>query len=903
MAENGSDKGNQQNKGNEVGLPPGAKIGKYEVRERLGIGGQAIVYRCYDPLLDREVAIKQISSHLAADPEFLNRFRREAQILARVGATQPAVIDIHELLEDENGLFIVMEYVQGHTLERMIAESGGPIEPRPALQLIWRLAAAMHDVHRAGIVHRDLKPGNIIVAASMRPKITDFGLAAAGSDQTSVLMGTTKYMAPELFEGKPADARVDIYSLGFIAYEMLLGRGKFNEVFADVVRDKHAAAMRWMKWHGNHRVQAPPLHELNPSVPKPLSDIVAKMIAKDPDERFQSMEDLGRAIKQNFSPRARAAGGGATAGEAAAAKPREQASGPSGEAGGRDEGDELELQLEAPPTAPIPRKRLSRPVKIAMAAGVGLAIVIAGVLIGMQMGRQRGAAADAYRQAESLHKQGTVEYDRDKLAQAVEQFEQITRRHGGTEAAAKASVMVHMSRAYLAVLDGEWQNAAKEATDAEDALRNVQREQQAPSAWISETDEAIGGFESHRLNARAFAEAMEQARKEMEAGRFDAAAETVRQELEGVSLSERQEQLRDEFMRELGRQRIQTQFDEAVDRGDRLTGQGDYAGAAEAYDNALAALEEPEADDVFSPEELESMRSQVSDKRDRLGIERRYNEALAAAETAVDKEQKLRHLREAARIRPSDELTERMNSLQADIHYDNARRLRQQGELQRALEELQESLTYRDRQSVRQEMDELRREMQRQELVSAGDRAAEAGDLSGALEQYNQAAELGTTPELQEKINRTEYRIKLAEADRLRDAKRYDEAAAAYEQARQIRPEAAAQIDDRIETMERQRRYEQLLAEGDEYLEQQRWSEAIDSYEQAEEVMSTEEVQQKQDQANYLKHKARGDDAMQRGNYREALGYYRIAQNVMNTQEIQALIEEARTRAESEPQQ
>ncbi|MFW6066477.1 MAG: serine/threonine-protein kinase, partial [Planctomycetota bacterium] len=290
MADNNADKKNEEGQGHDVGLPPGAKIGKYEVRERLGIGGQAIVYRCYDPLLDREVAIKQISSHLAADEDFLNRFRREAQILARVGSTQPAVIDIHELLEDENGLFIVMEYVRGHTLAQTLNDTPGPVEPKAAVQLIWRLAAALHDVHAAGIVHRDLKPGNIIITPSLRPKITDFGLAAAGSEQTSMLMGTTKYMAPELFEGKPADARADIYSLGFIAYEMLLGREKFNEVFADVVRDKHAAAMRWMKWHGNEKVQAPPLHELNPSVPRALSDIVAGMIAKDPDERFQSME-------------------------------------------------------------------------------------------------------------------------------------------------------------------------------------------------------------------------------------------------------------------------------------------------------------------------------------------------------------------------------------------------------------------------------------------------------------------------------------------------------------------------------------------------------------------------------------------------------------------------------------
>ncbi|MFW6066151.1 MAG: tetratricopeptide repeat protein, partial [Planctomycetota bacterium] len=237
-----------------------------------------------------------------------------------------------------------------------------------------------------------------------------------------------------------------------------------------------------------------------------------------------------------------------------------------------------------------------------------------------------------------------------------------------------------------------------------------------------------------------------------------------------------------------------------------------------------------------------------------------------------------------------------------DIHLEEARRLREQGNLRRAIEELEKSLSYRDRESVRNQIEQLRRDMDRQELISAGDSAFQDGNLAEALEQYNQAAELGTTSELSDKIGHTRYRMKLAEADRLRDARRYDEAGEAYEQARQIRPSSAAEIDRRLESMAQQRRYEELLAQGDEHLEQQRWNEAISSYERAEQVMSTEEVEQRKERTNYLKNKTRGDDAMQRGNYREALGYYRIAQNVRDTQEIRDLIAEARTRLESDSQ-
>jgi len=116
--------------GGGIGLKPGEKIGKYEVVERLAMGGQAIVYKCYDASLDRHVAIKQISSHLAEDAKFLKRFRAEAKILARLGAEQPEVVTIHVLLEDTQGLFIVMEFVPGNSIEVTLTENPGPVEVR-----------------------------------------------------------------------------------------------------------------------------------------------------------------------------------------------------------------------------------------------------------------------------------------------------------------------------------------------------------------------------------------------------------------------------------------------------------------------------------------------------------------------------------------------------------------------------------------------------------------------------------------------------------------------------------------------------------------------------------------------------------------------------------------------------
>lgn len=287
--------------GGALGLKSGTKLGKYEIVGRLGLGGMALVYKGYDPLLDRFVAIKQIASHLAADPRFMERFRKEAQILARLGNEQASVVQIYELIEDARGLFIVMEYVEGQTLDVLIARQRGPMPVQLALEVLWHLAVGLRAVHERGIIHRDIKPANVLVGVNHRCKITDFGVAARTGGRTSMTLGTTKYMAPELFGGDEVDGRVDVYSLGCIAYEMLCGPDKFQQIFREVVKDERAESLRWMKWHTNRELMAPLLSQVNPQVPEVLAKIVAKMMAKEPAQRFTSAEHLLEILKRHFT--------------------------------------------------------------------------------------------------------------------------------------------------------------------------------------------------------------------------------------------------------------------------------------------------------------------------------------------------------------------------------------------------------------------------------------------------------------------------------------------------------------------------------------------------------------------------------------------------------------------------
>ncbi|MEA3401115.1 MAG: serine/threonine-protein kinase, partial [Armatimonadota bacterium] len=238
-------------------LKPGMKLGKYEVGEQIATGGMAVIYKAYDPSLDRSVAIKQIAPHLAQDERFLARFRTEAQTLAKLSSSQANIVNVHELIQQDGQLYLVMEYVEGTTLRALMDR--GPVPLQTGLGVLLSTALGLRAMHKSQIVHRDLTPANVMMAKDGALKITDFGLIGHSGGKTSLPMGTTKYMAPEMFTGAPVDGRADVYSLGFIAYEMFAGPEKFQEVFRDVLRDERAQQVRWMHWHSNPAQTGPSL--------------------------------------------------------------------------------------------------------------------------------------------------------------------------------------------------------------------------------------------------------------------------------------------------------------------------------------------------------------------------------------------------------------------------------------------------------------------------------------------------------------------------------------------------------------------------------------------------------------------------------------------------------------------
>ncbi len=257
------------------------KLGIYIVQRLLGKGGMGAVYLAVDPTLKRQVALKVLAPALAADPEYVARFQREATSLARI--RHPNLVHVYAVGEDAGRHFIVMEYLKGQSVADILRQCG-PLPVPTAVRILGQALAALDKVHAAGIVHRDLKPGNVMIDEDQRAILTDFGLAKPRHDRSvttdNTLIGTPEYMAPELAEGQDADFRSDIYALGVILYELVTGRVPFhgNSAFAT------------LRQHIERPV--PSARALVADVPPALDAIIARATAKRPAERHPSVRAL-----------------------------------------------------------------------------------------------------------------------------------------------------------------------------------------------------------------------------------------------------------------------------------------------------------------------------------------------------------------------------------------------------------------------------------------------------------------------------------------------------------------------------------------------------------------------------------------------------------------------------------
>src|SRR5215469_16480649 len=285
-----------------MALQPGKRLGPYEIVAPIGAGGMGEVYRGRDTRLERDVAIKVLPEHLASNPQFKQRFEREARTISSLN--HPHICTLYDIGRADEIDYLVMEYLEGETLARRLEK--GALPTAQVLRYGMEVADALDKAHRRGVVHRDLKPGNVMLTPQSGAKVLDFGLAkstslglaplpSAGEElgvrgeaptrsapitADGTIVGTFQYMSPEQLEGKEADARSDIFSFGAVLYEMATGKrafaGKSQYSVASAILERDPE----------------PMAAVQPMTPPALERLVKRCLAKDPEDRWQSARDV-----------------------------------------------------------------------------------------------------------------------------------------------------------------------------------------------------------------------------------------------------------------------------------------------------------------------------------------------------------------------------------------------------------------------------------------------------------------------------------------------------------------------------------------------------------------------------------------------------------------------------------
>lgn len=267
---------------------------RYEVQQKIGVGGMADVYRGKDTLLGRPVAIKILHQNFGSDQDFVARFKREAQAAGKLN--HPNVVSMYDVGFDQGFHYIIMEYVSGCTLKEYIQHHGDQVTVQEAVKITVAIAEGLEHAHMMGIVHCDVKPHNILITDSGRVKVTDFGIARAINSATTMMytnsvMGSAHYISPEQASGKSINVSTDIYSLGVVLYELLTGEVPFRGETPVSVALQHV----------KDRVVAPRIK--NPMIPPQLEQVVLMALEKEPGKRFGSISEMIQALRMSLGYR------------------------------------------------------------------------------------------------------------------------------------------------------------------------------------------------------------------------------------------------------------------------------------------------------------------------------------------------------------------------------------------------------------------------------------------------------------------------------------------------------------------------------------------------------------------------------------------------------------------------
>ncbi|GAB4107965.1 MAG: hypothetical protein Kow00105_12900 [Phycisphaeraceae bacterium] len=831
-------------------LRPGDQVGLYTIGSLLGTSTASVVWRARHTESAQDVVIRELipGSPAAREKSFLDRCRREVDRQKELIGKVRRVVLLQELLDDPRGAFLVTDFVNGTSIDQLLNTRPDPFDLVRGLRIVHAVAKVLEQLHAHRLTHGNLKPGNIILSLGGGIQIRDAGISALIADQEALSPSAARYMAPEVFHGVAPDAQSDIYSLGMIAYEILAGRGTFEKAFSTVLGDRRDAALRWMKWHTNARAQAPPLHTLNPRVPVRLSELVARMMAKDRTKRIASATQLLDAIHRHF---------GNQAIEQAEVSP--DAFSPSG----------AQIKATGPgDTAEIP-KRDRRPMIAAIAAGVVIVVVL-GVWLTIstirhnQLEQRRATARDVLEEADRDYRAG-------RFQEALARYE--TQANGWPDP--NDPLRLH-GRAGALLAQVQLDLAQGEYASARSGIAELERLPEAGPADRA----AVRALEEEVRRRESFTQTIDEVRRHLDRGRF-AQARALILDTQQQGLTEAERQLLLDLQVEVEARLKSERVDEALARAEELAEAGDLSAAIHHLNGVKSRLNSP----------------RIERRIEELTVQRRFAEAVQSGESAErigDLDGAIRAFEEALALNEDPALADRVVKLKARACVERGRELVESGDEVGALAQFTSAVGYDpDNTEARGWLARLNVSMEKRSQVEAGRQAEAAGELEQAVGHYRSALEHGPDAEVEASLRRVEASLALTRAERLIEAGRLDEAGRELQTARELNPDHPA-IIEAIERHARHVRYRQLIDRGDAFAEQGRYAQATQAYRKARDIMDTDEVNRRLDDTEYNHLLAQARSYIANEQWASAWGILMTAAKIRITDELTQLREQVR---------
>ncbi|WP_432797004.1 protein kinase domain-containing protein [Poriferisphaera sp. WC338] len=810
-------------------LRTGERIGPYTITEQIGSGGSSITYKAKDTLLNQTVAIKQILVDPATDDEaFRARIQNEIQLHKKLTEDHSdRLVQLINMISEPRGIFIVMEYIDGPSLEQILQLAPDPMPLKQALGIIAATALALKHIHDSGIIHRDLKPANILLPRTGGLKITDFGIATTIADQQTLSLGTARYMSPEMFEEAPLDQRADLYALGLIAYEMVIGRTNFEQAFKSILRDNRNQALRWIKWHTNPRAAAPTARTFLPDIKPEVDEMITRLMEKDLNKRIPNADALMEVIRAHYVEPP-------TATNVAVPQAGEISTTPAAD------------------TAPLPRKsNLTKTLIIAAACvlllggGVGTALYIQDR---NEHQRKIDYTMSVLREAEDLYKNGQFTNTLDHYQLIIDRWPTDSRYYK----AAKARR--NRSEGQIALANGDYDTAIT-AFDA--AATFMKDDRHLLEALITEVKQR-----------RDFEQAIASIETSIDSNQFAKARDTIAQwrelhltETESAQIHELETRLQDQ----IEQQRVA----KLIARANELVALGQRDLAIKELKTAI--------------EDMSSRR--LRQQYDHLIANAAYELAITQAETLEAEGNipgALNAYLKAYSIRKSEKLDNIIAAMKSRAELAKAVAFIEDGDYVQAKETLHRSLGYQDNPQAHRLLDRIETTSQYASFVLEGDKAFDLGNYKSAINHYNNAIRKEPTDEARQKYDESRTRLLIKAGLDAIETRHLAKAEQYLNEATKILPAhpqlAAAKMQ--LQTLTSYMRY---LAKGDEFRQQSRFADAKLNYRKAMKKMDTPEVQQRLDETEFDHLVAQARSYMTSGNYKTARSIVEIAMEIKSS--------------------